>query len=249
MTCSARIPVYTLLIAAFIPNQSIHGFSLQGLVMFALYTAGLVAGLLVAWVLKRFMRDEQPQSFIMELPTYKLPSVRTLFIGLIERAKIFLRRAGTIIFTVVIMLWFLITFPTAPEGADNPVLHSFAGMIGTTLAPIFEPIGFNWQMVIALIPAMAAREVAVAALGTVYAISDAGSGIEQSLADALSSTWSLASAVAFMVWFIFAPQCISTLAVIKRETNSSKWMWVSFGYLTALAYSAAGAAYHITLAL
>jgi ferrous iron transport protein B len=244
MTCSARIPVYTLIIAAFIPPTSIYGFNLQGIVMFALYAIAVIFGLIIAWLLKRRMFANETSTFFMELPTYKMPALRGLAIGLLERTKIFLRRAGTIIFTVMVVLWFLATFPEAPEGAENPALHSFAAMIGTTLAPLFAPIGFNWQMVIALIPGMAAREVAVAVLGTVYAISAHGAGMEQSLAETLRAAWSLPTALAFLAWYIFAPQCISTLAVIKREAGSAKWMWFAFFYLTALAYIAAGITYH-----
>ena len=250
MTCSARLPVYTLLIAAFIPAREVMGgFNLQGLVMFALYMAGLVFGLLVAWILKRFIFAHQVDSFVMELPTYKLPALRNLLMGLLERVKIFMRRAGTIIFVVMVIIWFLSTFPQAPEGAANPIEHSFAGIIGQFLAPLFAPIGFTWQMVVALVPGMAAREVAVAVLGTVYAIADAGDGIEASLAATLASAWTLPAALSFLVWYIFAPQCISTLAVIKRETNSAKWMWISFAYLTALAYAAAFLTYHAALAI
>ena len=244
MTCSARIPVYTLIIAAFIPDRAVGIFNLQGLVMFGLYASGLAAGLLVALVLRRFVLTHETEAFVMELPSYKLPSWRNLAFGLLERVKIFFRRAGKIIFTVMVIIWVLSTFPSAPEGAADPITHSFAGMIGVFLAPIFAPIGFNWQMVIALIPGMAAREVAVAVLGAVYAISDAGSGIEASLAQTLRNAWSLPTALAFLAWYVFAPQCISTLAVIRRESGS-KWMWVSFTYLTALAYLAALVTYHV----
>lgn len=250
MTCSARIPVYTLIIAAFIPNQPVLGvFNLQGLVMFGLYAIAILSGLLIAFVLKRFILVDATDSFIMELPTYKLPSWRNLTQGLFERVMIFLRRAGTIIFFVMVLIWFISTFPEASAESKNPILESWAGIIGTALAPIFAPIGFNWQMVIALIPGMAAREVAVAVLGTVYAIQDAGSGIEASLAETLANAWTLPAALAFLAWYIFAPQCISTLAVIRRETNSRKWMWVAFAYLTALAYIAAGITYHTANAL
>jgi ferrous iron transport protein B len=243
MTCSARIPVYTLLIGAFIPATSVHGFSLQGLVMFGLYMLGLGSGLIVAFILKRFVYTETIDSFVMELPTYKLPSPRNILLGLMERAKIFLRRAGGIIFVVMVVIWLLSTFPGAPEGALNPIEHSFAGMIGIFLAPIFAPIGFTWQMVIALIPGMAAREVAVAVLGTVYAIGNVED--TATLGAALAGAWSLPSALSFLVWFVFAPQCISTLAVVKRESGSSRFMWMSFGYLMALAYAASFATYRL----
>lgn len=247
MTCSARIPVYTLLIAAFIPNTSVHGFGLQGLVMFGLYMAGLVFGLIVAFVLKKLIFRETHDSFVMELPTYKMPSLHNLSLGLLERVKIFLKRAGTIIFVVMVLIWLMSTFPEAPAGAvGNPIHYSFAGMIGKFLAPLFAPIGWGWEMVVAVIPGMAAREVAVAVLGTVYSIS--GENVEASLAATLQSAWTLPAALSFLVWYIFAPQCISTLAVIKRETNSAKWMWISFAYLTALAYVASFITYRLAVA-
>ena len=249
MTCSARLPVYTLLIAAFIPERSIWGgFNLQGVVMFALYMTAIMAGLIIAFLLKRFVYTEQIDSFVMELPTYKLPSLRNLTLGLMERAKIFLRRAGGIIFIVMVIIWILSTF--GPGGYAEQIEHSFAGIIGIALAPLFAPIGFNWQMVIALIPGMAAREVAVAVLGTVYAISASSeAGMTASLAETLQQSWTLPAAISFLVWYIFAPQCISTLAVIKRETNSSKFMWITFGYLMALAYTASFVAYRVSVAL
>ena len=248
MTCSARIPVYTLIIAAFIPATPIYGFNLQGIVMFALYMLGLIFGLIVAWILKRFVYTEQVDSFVMELPTYKMPSLHNLALGLLERTKIFLRRAGRIIFLVAIIIWILSTFPAAPEGSTGtPIEHSFAGMIGRFLAPIFAPIGFNWQMVIALIPGMAAREVAVAVLGTVYAVSNVTSENPGSLSGVLAHAWSLPTALSFLVWYVFAPQCISTLAVIRRETNSAKFMWASFAYLLVLAYGASFITYRLAV--
>jgi ferrous iron transport protein B len=250
MTCSARIPVYTLLIAAFIPATPIYGFNLQGIVMFGLYMLGLIFGLIVALFLKRFVYTEQVDSFVMELPTYKMPSLHNLALGLLERAKIFLRRAGRIIFLVAVIIWVLSTFPPAPDSvpAAQAIEHSFAGMIGIFLAPIFAPIGFNWQMVIALIPGMAAREVAVAVLGTVYAASSNGEDTT-TLAHTLNHLWSLPTALSFLVWYVFAPQCLSTLAVIKRETNSTKFMWASFAYLMVLAYVASFITYHLATAL
>lgn len=243
MTCSARLPVYVLIIAAFIPNVSVHGFGLQGLVMFALYMVALLSGLAIAFLLKRFVFHQSHDSFVLELPSYKVPSMRNFVLGLLERAKIFLRRAGTIIFVVMIMLWVCSTFPEPPAGAEGDAIeYSITGIIGKTLAPVFAPIGFSWQMVVALIPAMAAREVAVSALGTVYSIS--GDGSEAKLGDMLQSAWPLASALSFLAWFVYAPQCISTLAVIRRETNSRKWMWITTGYLFALAYIAAYITYH-----
>jgi ferrous iron transport protein B len=249
MTCSARLPVYTLLIAAFIPNRDVvTGINLQGLVMFGLYMAALTTGLLVAFVLKRFVYTEQVDSFVMELPTYKLPTLHNIVFGLLERAKIFLRRAGGIIFTIMVVIWVLSTF--GPHGISDNIEQSFAGIIGIALAPLFAPIGFSWQMVIALIPGMAAREVAVTVLGTVYAISaDNEEGLASGLATTLQSSWTLPAAISFLVWYIFAPQCISTLAVIRRETNSTKFMWATFGYLFVLAYVMSFLAFQISSAL
>lgn len=249
MTCSARLPVYTLLIAAFVPDRDVWGgFGLQGLVMFALYMAALISGLLVAFVLKRFVYTEQVDSFVMELPTYKLPALRNLTLGLLERAKIFLRRAGGIIFIIMVVIWVLSSF--GPQGVSEHIDHSFAGIIGIALAPLFAPIGFGWQMVIALVPGMAAREVAVAVLGTVYAISaDSEEGLAASLATTLQHSWTLPAAISFLVWYIFAPQCISTLAVIRRETNSTRFMWATFAYLMALAYVMSFIAYRVSLAV
>lgn len=210
--------------------------------MFALYMAGLAAGLCIAFLLKRFLFRDAVDSFVMELPTYKLPGLRNIALGLYERVKIFLRRAGTTIFAVMVVIWFLSSFPAAPVGTENAIHYSYAGQLGRLLAPLFAPIGFSWQMVIALIPGMAAREVAVAVLGTVYAVSGAG---EASLADTLRNAWPMAAALSFLVWYIFAPQCISTLAVIRRETNSARWMWIAFGYLMALAYAASFITYHL----
>lgn len=251
MTCSARIPVYVLIIAAFIPNTPIWGIlNLQGIVMFALYISGILFGLLVAYLLKRFTFKQSQDSFVLEMPDYKMPSLRNLVLGLYERARIFLKRAGTIIFKVTIVIWIISTFPYPPDGATEPAInYSIAGMLGQFLQPLFAPIGFSWQMVIALIPGMAAREVAVSVLGTVYAVSDAAAGVDNAtLASTLAASWSLASALSFLVWYIFAPQCIATLAVIKRETNSWRWMWFATIYLFALAYIGALITYNIALA-
>lgn len=249
MTCSARLPVYTLLIAAFVPDRDVAtGINLQGLVMFGLYMAALTTGLLVAFVLKRFVYTEQVDSFVMELPTYKLPTLHNIVFGLLERARIFLRRAGGIIFTIMVVIWVLSTF--GPHGVSDNIEQSFAGIIGIALAPLFAPIGFSWQMVIALIPGMAAREVAVTVLGTVYAISaDNEEGLASGLATTLQSSWALPAAISFLVWYIFAPQCISTLAVIRRETNSTKFMWATFAYLFVLAYAMSFLAFQISSAL
>ena len=250
MTCSARIPVYTLIIAAFIPNERVWGFAnLQGLVMFGLYAAGIVSALLVSLVIRKVFWRGAVEPFMMELPTYKVPDLKSVGFNLWLRAKIFLNRAGRIILPAVIILWVLATFPYPPENATLPAIdYSFAGMIGRALEPIFAPIGFNWQMVIALIPGMAAREVAVAALGTTYAIADAENATGL-LASTLASHWSLATALSFLAWYIFAPQCVATLGVVRRETNSLKWTWIMVGYKFGLAYLASLITYHVAAAL
>ena len=251
MTCSARIPVYTLIISAFIPAKHIWGFvSLQGLVMFGLYAAGIASALGVSFLAKHFLwQEHETPPFMLELPDYKLPRPRAIAMGLYTRAKMFLHRAGTTIFSMMVLIWFLASFPRPPEGATDPAInYSLAAMIGHALEPVLAPVGFNWQINVALIPGMAAREVAVAALGTVYAIEGGKEAAEQ-IGQALANKWSLATALAVLVWYIFAPQCASTLAVIRRETGSWKWMAVTFGYMLALAYAASFVTSHIAVAL
>lgn len=250
MTCSARLPVYTLIIAAFIPSVTYMGFiNLQGLVMFALYAIGILAALIVSFIIKKFFLKGELHPLILELPSYKLPCLKNILFGLLERALVFIKRAGTIILALTIVIWFLSTYPTAPVNATEPAIdYSFAGMLGKFFAPLFAPIGFNWQIVIALIPGMAAREVAVATLGTVYSISASGGGeelLQQGLASTISQAWGLPTAFAFLTWYIFAPQCASTLAVTKRETNSWKWPVIMFTYLTTLAYLASFIVFNI----
>ncbi|MFQ5563208.1 MAG: ferrous iron transport protein B [Parvularculaceae bacterium] len=240
MTCSARLPVYTLIIAAFIPRTTVAGFNLQGLVMFGLYIAGIISAVTVAFVLKNTVAKGRPQPLIMELPTYKPPNPRDFLLGLWSRAAAFLKRAGTIILTMSIVLWFLSSYP-----ASAPSLReTFAGRIGAVLEPILAPIGFNLEIAIALIPGMAAREVAVSALGTVYAVQNVDENTA-GLADTLQSAWPLPTALAFLAWYVFAPQCLATLATIRRETNSWRWTAFAFSYLVALAYVAAGATHAI----
>jgi ferrous iron transport protein B len=251
MTCSARIPVYTLIISAFIPAKEIWGVvNLQGLVMFGLYTTGIVSALAVSFVIKFFMwRDYQPAPFMLELPDYKMPRPRSIAIGIYTRAKMFLQRAGTTIFAMMVLIWFLASFPQPPAGATEPAIdYSLAAMVGKTIAPLLSPIGFNWQIAVALIPGMAAREVAVAALGTVYAIEGGKEAAEQ-IGQVLATKWSLATALALLAWYIFAPQCASTLAVIRRETGSWIWMAVTFGYMLALAYAASLLTYNVAVAM
>ena len=246
MTCSARIPVYTLIISAFIPNRTVWGFaSLQGLVMFGLYAAGIASALGVSFVLRKLVLRGQAEPFLMELPAYKLPEIKNVLMGVWTRAKVFLRRAGTVILAMMILVWFLSSTPSAPPGAVGPAIdYSFAGLLGHALQPLLAPIGFTWQMAVALVPAMAAREVAVAALGTVYAV-QGGENAVGPLAGVLHAHWSMASALAMLAWFVFAPQCASTLGVVKRETNSWRWAAVMFLYMTGLAYIAAFATFHI----
>ncbi len=250
MTCSARIPVYTLIIAAFIPHTTVWGFlSLPGLVMFGLYASGIVSALAVSFVIRRVFWRGTVEPFMMELPTYRWPEPRNVLMNLWTRARIFISRAGRIILPLMVLVWVLSTFPYPPEGATGPAIdYSFAGRIGHFIAPIMAPIGFNWQMTVALIPGFAAREVAVAALGTVYAVGgddEAGTA----LGGLLAKQWSLATALSFLAWYVFAPQCAATLGVVKRETNGWTWPTVMFLYMTGLAYLASFATYHIAVAM
>lgn len=249
MTCSARLPIYTLLIGAFIPRKVIWGFaSLQGLVMFALFAAGIFSGLVMAFVFKLFFFRGDRQPLILELPSYKVPNIYNVALELIKPAKSFLKRAGTIILAVMIIIWFLSSFPLPPAHATGPAIdYSIAGIIGKFLQPIFAPIGFSWQIVVALIPGMAAREVAVSVLATIFALSGNEEVVRSSLATVLQNHWSLATALSLITWYVFAPQCMSTLAVAKRETNSWKWPIIMFVYQIILAYVAAFAVYKITL--
>lgn len=252
MTCSARLPVYALLIGAFIPQQKVWGvFNLQGLVLFALYLAGILSALMVSWVMKKWRRDKSEHALLLELPSYRLPHPRDLLIGLYERAMIFLKRVGGIILALTILLWFLLSFPAAPPDAVGPAIdYSFAGRIGHAMTTIFAPVGFNWQICIALIPGLAAREVAVSSLATVYALSAANDeAAAQALSPLIANGWSLATALSLLVWFIYAPQCISTLATIRRETNSWKQVAISAGYLFGLAYLASLITYQVAVAL
>ena len=240
MTCSARLPVYALLIAAFIPNQLIYGWlSLQGLVLFGLYMSGIVSALLVSVFLKLVRKDKTESIFIFELPTYRIPDIRNIALGLYDRATIFLKRVGGIIVALSILLWVLVTFPQAPDTRSMPAInYSLAGQLGHLIHPIFAPIGFTWEICIALIPAMAAREVVIAALGVIYAMSGDEDTVTQSLLSQISGPdgWGLATGLSLLVWFIFAPHCLATLATIRRETGSWKQPVVMATYLFALAY-------------
>jgi len=248
MTCSARLPVYALLIGAFVPNRSVGPFNLRGLTLFALYVAGIVSGMGVAWVFKRVWMKSGYQPLMLELPPYRVPGLRNLVLGLWERARIFLRRVGTIIFSLMVVLWFLSSYPAPPADATGPAIqYSIAGWLGQALQHVFAPIGFNWQISIALVPGLAAREVAVGALGTVYSLSAAGDAVADTLSPVIAQGWSLATAYALLAWYVFAPQCISTLVVVKRETNSWRYPVVMAAYLFVLAYVAAFVTYRVTL--
>ncbi|MBN9584335.1 MAG: ferrous iron transporter B [Afipia sp. 62-7] len=251
MTCSARIPVYTLLISAFIPDREIWGpIGLQGLVMFGLYAIGIASALAVSFVANHFFwRESATPPFMLELPDYKLPQLRSVAIALYTRVKAFLYRAGTTIFSMMVLIWFLASFPRPPLGATEPAIdYSLAAMIGRWIEPALAPIGFNWQISVALVPGMAAREVAVASLGTVYAIAGGDEAASQ-IGQKLAAEWSLATALALIAWYIFAPQCASTLAVIRRETGGWRWMFITFAYMLALAYIAAFITYRAAVAL
>jgi ferrous iron transport protein B len=250
MTCSARLPVYALLIAAFIPERTVGGiFNLQGLVLFGLYMAGIFSAAIVALVLKRFMKQGGAQPLLMELPDYHIPHLRNLALGLWERASVFVKRVGTIILSLMIVLWFLSNFPAPPEGATGPAIqYSLAGMAGRALEVIFAPIGFTWQICIALVPGMAAREVAVAALGTVYSMSQTGDELSSALQTLIGQAWSLPTALSLMTWYVYAPQCLSTLIVTRRETNGWRVPLIMTGYMFGLAYLASFTVYHLTRA-
>jgi len=249
MTCSARLPVYALVIGAFVPKRDVGGlFNLQGLVLFVLYLAGIAGAMAVAFVMQRAGGRTTQHPLLMELPSYRWPNPRNLAYGLWERARIFLARVGTIILALMIVLWFLSTFPAPPTGATGPAIqYSFAGILGHALEYVFAPIGFNWQISIALVPGLAAREVAVGALGTVYALSSVDTELAAQLSPMLANDWPLATAFSLLAWYVFAPQCISTLAITRRETNSWFYPLAMAGYLFALAYLAAFVTYRVTL--
>jgi ferrous iron transport protein B len=252
MTCSARLPVYALLISAFIPERKLWAnIDLQGLVLFLLYLAGILGAMGVAWILKYFTSEQfRMNALMMELPSYHLPRLGNLAISLWQRAEIFLRRVGGIILIMTIALWALSSFPLPPDGATGSAIqYSFAGMLGQALAHLFSPIGFNWQISIALVPGMAAREVVVSSLATVYALSSASADAAEALIPLISSGWSLATALSLLAWFVFAPQCLSTIAAVKRETGGWKIPAIMLGYLFGLAYIASFITYHIAISL
>jgi ferrous iron transport protein B len=250
MTCSARLPVYALLIGAFIPARSVGWLNLRGLVLFALYLAGVVSALSVAFVLKRTLARGEYRPLLLELPEYRLPQPGNLLLGLWERTKIFLGRVGTIILSLMVVLWFLASFPAPPAGASGPpIQYSIAGYLGRGLEHLFAPIGFNWQISIALVPGLAAREVAVSALGTVYAMSGGSEEVAGALTPVIAGSWTLATGLSLLAWYVFAPQCLSTLAVVRRETNSWRYPLYMAAYLFAMAYVGAFLTYRIALAM
>jgi ferrous iron transport protein B len=251
MTCSARLPVYALIIGAFIPRQVLWGgLELQGVVLFTLYVLGVAGAMAVAFVLKRTGASAGLQSLMLELPAYHWPNLRNLGIGLWQRVEIFMSRVGTIILALMVILWALSSFPAPPPGAAGPpIQYSIAGHLGAWLAVLFAPIGFNWQISIALVPGLAAREVAVGALGTVYALSATGNDVSGALTPLISQSWSLPTALSLLAWYVFAPQCLSTLATVRRETNSWRYPIIMAGYLFAMAYAGSWITYRIALAL
>jgi ferrous iron transport protein B len=251
MTCSARLPVYALIIGAFIPRRTVWGgLELQGVVLFALYIAGVAGAMAVAYVLKRRGQGARSQALMLELPAYHWPNLRSLGMGLWQRVEIFLTRVGTIILALMVILWALSSFPAPPPGATGPpIQYSIAGHLGAWLAVVFAPIGFNWQISIALVPGLAAREVAVGALGTVYALSATGSDVSGALTPLIAQSWSLPTALSLLAWYVFAPQCLSTLATVKRETNSWRYPIIMAAYMFALAYAGSWVTYRIALAL
>jgi ferrous iron transport protein B len=251
MTCSARLPVYALIIGAFIPQQRIWGgLELQGVVLFALYVAGVVSAMAVAFVLKRSGGSTHFQALMLELPAYHWPNLRNLAIGLWQRVEIFMTRVGTIILSLMVILWALSSFPAPPPGATGPAIqYSIAGHLGAWLAVLFKPIGFNWQISIALVPGLAAREVAVGALGTVYALSATADNMSSALTPLITQSWSLPTALSLLAWYVFAPQCLSTLATVKRETNSWRYPIIMAAYLFAMAYLGSWLTYRIAMAL
>ncbi|MDP2006019.1 MAG: ferrous iron transporter B [Rubrivivax sp.] len=248
MTCSARLPVYALLIGAFVPQRAVGPFNLRGLTLFGLYVAGVASAMAVGWLIKRVWLKNRYQPLMLELPPYRLPSLESLAIGLLERARVFLRRVGTTIFALMVVLWFLSSWPGPPDGATGPAIqYSVAGQIGQALQHVLAPLGFNWQISLALVPGLAAREVAVGALGTVYALSATDDAVADALAPVIAQSWSLATAYALLAWFVFAPQCLATLAVVRRETNTWRYPLLMTAYLFVLAYAAAFVTYRATL--
>lgn len=243
MTCSARWPVYIMIIGAFIPNINIGFLGLQGLIAFGLVLGGIIFAMIMAFIFKKTLMNNSKSILLIELPSYKLPVIKDYFLGLWDRALIFINRAGRIILPASIIIWFLASYPTKSNG----IVGTFAGKIGALIEPILRPIGFNLEIAISLIPGMAAREVVVGALATIYSLDS--ESLDGPLRETLQNSWSLPTALSFLVWFVFAPQCLSTLAIMRKETNSWKWPLFAFFYLFSLAYLMAGITYQITVNL
>ena len=241
MTCAARWPVYFLIIGAFIPAKKIGIFSQQGLVAFGLVIVGIVFAMIMAFSFKRTLMKGGKSTLLIELPSYKAPVIKDYLRGLWDRAMIFISRAGRIIMPASVAIWFLASYPASATG----IAQTFAGKIGSVIEPLLKPIGFNLEIAISLIPAMAAREVAVSSLATIYALNDTQT---DALSGIIAADWTFPTALAFLAWFVFAPQCLSTFAIIKKETNGWKWPLFAFGYLFVLAYAAAGLTYHMARA-
>ncbi len=244
MTCSARLPVYTLLIAAFIPQRQLLGRFLgtQAAMLLGLYLLGFVAAVGTARLLKSSILRSQRSSFVLEMPPYRWPTFRSLGLRLLDRSKIFLRRAGTVILVVSVVLWVLAHVPLH-DGKPPDLEHSVAGMIGHSIEPVIQPLGFNWKIGIGLLSSLVAREVIVGTLGTIYGIE--GKAESEGLQQALQRDLTPAGAVALMIFFAFAMQCMSTIAVVRRETGGWKWPAVQFAYMTVLAYVGAAITFHL----
>jgi len=261
MSCSARLPVYSLLIAAFVPPLALFGiFSLQGMVLLSLYLFGMTAALLMAWLFKKTLLRGNPPLFIMELPPYRLPSMKTVLYLVWERALAFLKTAGTIILGVSILLWFLATYPKA-EGATpaEQLEQSYAGRTGKTIEPLIRPLGFDWKIGIGLVSSLLQREAFVSAMGTIYSMQAEEDTPESgSLGEALRSdrdpltgqpTFTLLTALSLLVYYVLAMQCLSTVAVVRRETNGWRWPLIQIAYMSILAYGSTFIVYRVGLTL
>jgi ferrous iron transport protein B len=249
MSCSARLPVYALMIAAFIPDKKVLGvFSLPGVTLFSMYMLGLIAALAMAWLFKKTLLRSAPAMFIMELPPYKMPSAKSILIQMWERAMLFLKRAGTIILGVSIVLWFLASYPKVENATPATQLQqSFAGRAGHLIEPLIRPLGFDWKIGIGLVGSLLQREVFVSTMGTIYNIQNSNDGTGSiSLRQQLQQdrdpqtgvpTFTVLTALCLMIYYVLAMQCMSTVAVMRRETNGWRWPLFQIGYMTALAYS------------
>ncbi len=236
-TCSARLPVYAILIGALIPDLPLWGMGwlrLPGLVLLGLYLLGFASALLVSYIFKKSLPQSSPSMLLMELPPYRIPKIYNLMLVLKNKAEIFLSKAGKIILVVSLVIWMLVTFPL--QNGESNIDHSYAAQIGKTFEPFFAPLGFDWRITTALIPSIGAREVVVSALSMVLSIEEGSVGFEQNMSQALVNQFGLGTLVALLIWFVFAPQCISTFAVLRRETNSLKWPAFMGFYTLAMAY-------------